>query len=72
MPRRNTWIRTEDVEIWDNIPDRPDWLHRKLQEWKAAHDDASAGGVPPVDMSGPPLPDEQLPQIIAGIEDAEE
>ena len=30
MPRRTLWIRNDDAETFDNIPDRPDWLHAQL------------------------------------------
>ena len=73
MPRRNTFIRKEDIEAWDNMPNRPEWLHDRLQEYKNGH-----MGIPitddkppetPADDSAPP---EQFEQIIAGIEDADE
>lgn len=32
MPRYNIWIRVDDNDIWQSIQDKPEWLHRKLQE----------------------------------------
>lgn len=30
MPRRDIWIRKEDIEIWDGLNDRPELIHRML------------------------------------------
>jgi len=32
MPRVNIWIRVEDVDKWNAIKNRPEWLHEKLNE----------------------------------------
>ena len=32
MPHRNIWIRKEDVENWDSIDDKPEWLHMNLHK----------------------------------------
>jgi hypothetical protein len=32
MPRVNIYIRKEDVDKWDAIENRPEWIHEKLNE----------------------------------------
>jgi hypothetical protein len=38
MPKATIWIKKEDYPIWQSLEDRPDWLHRKLQEEKGDSD----------------------------------
>jgi hypothetical protein len=37
MPDYHVWVRKEDETIWNSIQDRPEWLHKKLQEEKDRH-----------------------------------
>lgn len=72
MPRRNVFIRKEDLEAWDTMPDRPKWLHKRLQEYKNGHmgykiTDEILPETPLVQSESPV----QLPPIIAGIDDSE-
>jgi hypothetical protein len=30
MPHANIWIRVEDWDKWQALPDKPDWIHRNL------------------------------------------
>lgn len=30
MPRRDIWVRKEDVEVFDAIADKPAWLHSAI------------------------------------------
>lgn len=77
MPRRNVFIRQEDIDAWDTMRNRPDWLHKKLVEYKNAHLGVDLTDVKTEKNLGEIIadssqPDELPPQIIAGIEDAEE
>jgi len=72
MPRRNIFIRNEDVEAFDTIKDRPEWLHNHIQEYMHGK------MLPVTDVKPPEIFDDSnveptdFPNIIAGIEDAEE
>lgn len=74
MPRRNVFIRAEDIDAWDTMQKRPEWLHKKLQEYKNGHlgldlteknDEKNPGEIIADSDELPPL-------IIAGIDDAED
>lgn len=30
MPKRTIWIRNEDMEVWNAIQDKPEWLHKVI------------------------------------------
>ena len=36
MPRRDIWIRKEDLSIWNALESRADWLHEALNKKKEA------------------------------------
>lgn len=33
--RKDIWVRVADLETWNAIPDKPEWLHQQLQKEKA-------------------------------------
>jgi len=33
MPRVTIYIRNEDMEIWEAIPKKPEWLHAQLERY---------------------------------------
>lgn len=32
MPKVTVWIREQDYPTWQDIPNKPEWLHEKLRE----------------------------------------
>lgn len=72
MPRRNIFVRNEDIEAWDTMKDRPEWLHNHIQEYMHGK------VLPGTEVVAPPIVDDSTPEpvdfpnIIAGIEDADE
>lgn len=32
MPKVTIWIREEDLDRWESIVDRPEWLHNALKQ----------------------------------------
>lgn len=36
MPRRTVWVRDEDLDAFEAIRDRPEWLHKAIQASKRA------------------------------------
>lgn len=73
MPRRSLFIRNEDIEAWDSMPDRPDRVHSMILGYKNAELGYSKTEVDVQKRSAsPPTDPSDFPTIIAGIEDADD
>lgn len=78
MPRRNVFIRKEDIEAWDSMKGRPEWLHKCLSDYKNAYMGLDLTDTEfrkhTGEMKSPRSAqnEDPLPLIIAGIEDADD